>query len=102
MARPRKELHQILRDILGSKYVYFQPPESIKLFYPCIIYRRLNSKNFHADNSLYRNYKKYELTVITEDPDSILPDEIEKLQYCSLEKVYTADNLNHHSFTIFF
>ena len=28
---PRLELDQILRDILGSANVYFQPPESVKM-----------------------------------------------------------------------
>ena len=27
----RMELHQILCNLLGTAYVYFQPPESIKM-----------------------------------------------------------------------
>lgn len=102
MARPRKELHQILVDSLGSKYVYFQPPESIKLTYPCIVYRRTGSYNKHADDDIYRHSKVYEGILITKDPDSDVPDKLEKLRYCSLERVYTADNLNHYAFKIYF
>ena len=34
----RLELHEILCTILGSRNVYFQPPESIKMNYPAIVY----------------------------------------------------------------
>lgn len=102
MAKPRKELHQILVDILGSKNVYFQPPESIKLNYPCIIYHRAKNKVNYADDEIHIHYRQYEGIVIDKNPDSEIPDKLEKLQYCSLDKVYTADNLNHYAFTIFF
>ena len=34
----RLELHEEFCNILGSRSVYFQPPASIKLNYPCIVY----------------------------------------------------------------
>lgn len=102
MAKPRKELHQILVDSLGSNYVYFQPPESIKLTYPCIIYRRVGSHIKYADDEMYKHMKRYEGILITKDPDSDLPDKLEKLRYCSLERIYTANNLNHYAFKIFY
>ena len=36
----RLELHRILNDIPGVRGVYYQPPESLKLKYPAIIYSR--------------------------------------------------------------
>jgi hypothetical protein len=45
--------------------------------------------------------KKYQLTVIDRDPDSILPDKMEELDYCQFNRFFTADNLNHWVFTLF-
>ena len=36
--RNRLDLQKIFEDILGSKNVYFQPPESLKMKYPAIRY----------------------------------------------------------------
>ena len=36
----RLQLHEELCSVLGSRNVYFQPPETIKLTYPCIIYSK--------------------------------------------------------------
>ena len=46
-------LQETLETILGSENVYFQPPESYKIEYPCIIYERANIKAIKADNIGY-------------------------------------------------
>ena len=46
----RHELHDELKELLGTNRCYFQPPESIKLEYPCIIYKRDPSDILRADN----------------------------------------------------
>ena len=38
--KTRYELHEFLCEILGSRNVYFQPPESVKMKYPAIVYER--------------------------------------------------------------
>lgn len=98
----RLNLQKLLESILGSRNVYFQPPESIKLVYPCIIYERNDGRSFHADDDLYNYRKSYTITVIDKNPDSIFPDELEKLRYCSMDRYYSADNLNHWIFTIYY
>lgn len=99
----RLELHEKLCDILGTRYVYFQPPESVKLQYPCIVYSRSNMRPMWADNSIYINKKQYVVTVIDKNPDSVLPDRIiETVPFCSMERHYVADGLNHDVFIIFF
>lgn len=102
MARPRVELHQILTDILGSANVYFQPPESLKLKYPCIVYERRGVFKDHADNLGYRMLKNYQLTYMDEDPDSDIPDKLLQLPKCSFDRHFASDNLNHDTFTIYF
>ena len=98
----RIELQAKLEELLGSSNVYFQPPETVKIKYPCIIYEidRLNS--MFADNVRYTSMKGYLITVIDKNPDSLIPDAIANLPLCSFDRRYTTDNLNHTTFTIYF
>ena len=98
----RLELHAILVDILGSDNVYFQPPPSSLMSYPCIRYESAGGETNFANNSPYRHVVKYELTVIDRDPDSDIPLKVAMLPMCSRDRFYTADQLNHDVFTLFF
>lgn len=98
----RLELHEILCALLGSRNVYFQPPESVKLKYPCIIYSRQRIETGFADNAPYKIDKCYELTLITSDPDSELVDKLLTLPMCKHDRHYTSDNLNHDTYTIYY
>lgn len=97
----RLELHETLCDILGTRHVYYQPPESIKMSYPAIVYRRNNIDNRSADNTVYKQERSYSITVIDKDPDSSFVDAISLLPRCRFDRHYTADNLNHDVFTIY-
>ena len=101
MAR-RLELQSLLGSILGSNNVYFQPPPSVQMTYPCIVYQRDNEMNQHADDRPYRRRKRYQVTVIDRDPDSEIPDKIAELPLCIFDRFYTADNLNHDVYKLFF
>ena len=94
----RRELHQILVDILGSRHVYFQPPDSTKIEYPCIIYERSNIENIKADNSVYSQNYTYQITVLDSNPDSDTPQKISKLPYCRFIRHYASNGLNHDIF----
>lgn len=98
----RLELHRILCEILGSSYCYFQPPESVKLHYPCIIYRRSSGDSQYADNLPYTFRISYQVTYIDKDPDSEVIVELAKLPYCKMDRHYTADNLNHDNFVLYY
>ena len=54
-----------LEQLLGSPNVYFQPPESVKMNYPAIVYALDDLKNAHADDGVYLSYKRYSVTVST-------------------------------------
>lgn len=82
--------------------VYFQPKQNITLTYPCIVYERDDSFINHANNRLYYRKKRYQVTVIDRDPDSILPDLVEALPLTRLSRTYLSDGLYHHSFSLFF
>lgn len=98
----RLKLHAIFEEILNSRNVYFQPPESIKMKYPAIVYKRDNIDNRHADDTVYMQKDAYEVIVIDPNPDSIYVRKVSMLPMCRYERYYTSDNLNHDVFTIYF
>lgn len=98
----RLELQKLLEDLLGSRNVYFQPPPTFSMIYPCIVYNRNSRISLFADNKPYRNKKRYQLTVIDANPDSDIPDKVAELPLCSFDRFFTADNLNHDVFNLFF
>ena len=97
----RLDLQKILVAKLGSKNVYFQPPESVKLNYPCIVYEETRGSSIRANDLLYLYRKSYSGVIIDKDPDSLIPDRVRVLPLCDFGKPYKADNLNHWPFTIY-
>lgn len=98
----RLKLHQMLVDILGSDHVYFQPPESVRLVYPCIIYQYETADTQFADDSPYVFVKRYQITVIDPDPDSEIPEKVGKLPRCLNDRNFTSGNLNHYTFNLYY
>lgn len=98
----RLALHEILCDILGSRNVYFQPPESLKMNYPAIVYSRSNIANRFANNRVYSSENQYEVVVIDKDPDSTIPERLNRFHAARFVRHYTADQLNHDVFSIYY
>lgn len=98
----RLELQTLLETILGSGNVYFQPPASVQMRYPCIVYSRDIALTKFASNSPYTRKKRYQVVVIDRDPDSDIPDKVADLPMCLLNRCYAADNLNHDVFHLYF
>lgn len=99
----RIELKNKLESISGVKAIYFQPPSTVKLKYPCIIYNRSGGRTIFSDDYPYLFRTRYLVTVIDKDPDSKIPDIIAKsFQMCIAETPYTADNLNHFPFSLYY
>lgn len=100
MAKTRRELHEFLKSF--TQNVYFQPPSSVLMKYPAIVYNRNRSQKVHANNDPYLKYNQYMITVIDRDPDSEIAKQIEDVRMCSFDRTYTADNLNHFVYTLYF
>jgi hypothetical protein len=98
----RLELHALLTEILQSNAVYFQPPPSVQMVYPCVVYSRDYELTQFADDKPYSRKKRYQVTVIDRDPDSVIPAKIAALPLCVYDRFYTADNLNHDVYKLFF
>ena len=99
----RKQLHQRLMDILGSSNVYFQPPESVKLMYPCIVYSLTAINADYADDKTYGLRDSYQVSLISKNHDH---DEVRAyllaLPYCHFNQRFVHDNLYHDIFTIYY
>lgn len=99
---PRLKLQELLVNILGTNNVYFQPPPTIQMSYPCIVYNRSNIKADYAQNVPYKLDKRYTMTYIDPNPDSLIPDKLAWLPKCRFDRAFTAENLNHSVFSIYF
>lgn len=98
----RLDLQNLLVDLLGKNNVYFQPPASIRLSYPCIIYEMDGMDVRHAGSVKYKTTRRYTVTLIDPNPDSEFPFKLLQLEYCSFNRFFTSDNLNHYVFTLYF
>lgn len=70
--------------------------------YPCIIYARNRVSTTYADNLPYNHRVCYIVTVIDSNPDSDIPSRIGTLPLCKFDRHYTADNLNHDVYNIYY
>lgn len=102
MAR-RPDLHEELCEILGTRNVYYQPPASVKMQYDAIRYELSGKDLKRANDMIYRSTNRYDGVFITRDPDSELPDRLlSHFEMISFGSPYTADNLYHFPFTLYF
>lgn len=97
----RLDLHNELLSFLPN--VYFQPPETIQMIYPCIVYSKVEKYEMFSNDKLYTSIQGYHIIVIEHDPDSTVADEINKYFYnCTIEQYYTVNNLNHTTLTLYY
>lgn len=105
--KPRQNLQNELELYMRSHnvipHVYFQPPQSVKLVYPCIIYKRESGYTLFGDNAPYKFDMRYEVLVIDKDPDSRLAvDFAQNFPMTRFNRHYCTDGLNHDSFTLYY
>lgn len=96
----REDLQSLLEELCDN--VYFQPPESFKLSYPCIIYKRDSTNIKFADDGKYLNKKGYLTTVIDYDPDSVITDLVAALQFSNYQRYFVVDNMHHDVFILYY
>ena len=98
----RIDLQKELETLLGSRNVYYQAPESVKMEYPAIRYKKSDINVKHANDKPYTHKKKYEIVVIDRVPDNPVIDKILKMPTCSYSQYYTADNLHQDVLTLYY
>lgn len=98
----RVALQSELESILGSREVYYQPPSSIKLKYPSIVYALDDVRAAHADNMAWRLMRRYSVTLITRNPDDPTIDKLGAMPMCNFSRYFSNDNLHHYNYSIYY
>lgn len=98
----RLSLQELLEQFLGSTNVYYQPPTSVKIEYPAIVYSKSNIDKKYANDKKYLQGKSYEIIVIDKRPDNPVIDKLLELQYCRFVRHYKSDNLNHDVLELYY
>lgn len=97
----RLSLQNTLERILGSSNVYYQPPATVSMKYPAIVYSKANIECERANGQTYLQRCSYEVTVIDHKPDNKVIGKLLMLPYCSFNRHYVSDNLHHDVLTIY-
>ena len=104
MAESRRFLLQNqLETLLGLDHVYFNPPESISLVYPCLIYTLSNKLVNSADDKMYKKMDRYELTYIHIDPDDLFVDSLlSNFNYIKFDRQAIVKNVYNDYLILYF
>ena len=98
----RIQLQSKLEELLGSRNVYYQPPESMRMQYPAIRYSKKKVSTKYANDAVYSLINCYELIVIDQKPDNNVIRKLINFPYCTYERSYVSNGLNHDVFTLYF
>ena len=85
--RTRLDLDKTLREIIGNGNVYFQPPENLKMNYPCIRYSLYDIQALHGDNLPYIKSPEYQLILIDPNPDNEFVGKLAQRGYLGIVKI---------------
>lgn len=97
------ELRDLQIEALGYQNTYFEPPESVRMNYDAVVYQKSSPNVRRANNRSYSVRTSYLVTVISRDPETVLPRLIqEHFERCAPERPFVTDNLYHFPFTIFY
>ena len=99
----RIQLHEKFMGLFGSYNIYFQPPETIKLKYPAIIYDFDGFYTKPANDKKYVMENRYTVTFIHKDPDVHYEEDMFSMfPWCSFDRRFVNDNLYHDVYTLYY
>lgn len=98
----RPNLQTMLEELFESDEVYYNPPESMRIAHPAIVYRLSKIDKKSADNRAYLLKPCYEITVIDPLPDNPVIKKLLALPYCTYETGYVSDGLHHDRLTLYY
>ena len=94
---------QVELERLAGRNVYFQPPATVQLVYPCVIYNLSAGDAKRADDSVYTYTNRFELIFIYRKPNvEIIEQVLRTFPMCSVSRVYIVDNLYHYAFNLYY
>lgn len=85
--------------------VYFQPPSSVKLVYPCWVIERITASQPRADDKTYffrPGYKCIHMDRIEPDPDFLYGVISDLFPHSVYQNHYTMDNIHHDQYLIYY
>ena len=100
----RLRLHEELVELAGSSFfVYNQPPTGTEIKYPCVMYSKDSGDALYADNHAYRYTQRYQVTVITRDPDDPFTEQLlAHFSMCRMDRQFVKDNLYHNVLILYY
>ena len=97
------QLHEVLKEIMGDKEVYYQPPENVKLTYPCIVFENSTALSQFADNKPYVKTKRYTVTLVTKTADNdFYKDQLMDLSMCTFDREFRNDGIVNTVFNMYY
>ena len=69
--------------------------------YPCIVYELDRIVKKRADDNTYLKTRRYQVKLITKNPDDPIVDALASLVHSEFERHYTIDTLNHFVFSVY-
>ena len=98
----RLQIQTALEAVDADLHVYYQPPASVKIKYPAIIFKLENIDQRFADDWTYNKDRSYMLTLIHKDPDNDIVDKLvwafPKIRF---DRTYISDNLYHYVYVLY-
>lgn len=103
MAKTEREvlqevLERIQDEVDGVHHVYYQPPESVKMSYPCFVYKLNTVNQTYGSDKPYLYCNEYLVTYITRDPEPVMVEMVKPLPQVRYDRHFTANNLHHYAF----
>lgn len=95
----RDLLIRVMEDAGEEPNLYYQPPESIHLNYPCIIYQLKGLDSTYANDNPYIQKVSFEATYITRSSTSSVITNLGKLSCSKFDRYFVTDNLHHYVYT---
>lgn len=94
----RDELASIAGDMIK---LYYQPPDTVRMTYPCIVYSLSDVDLVKANDSVYINNRTYRVQYIDRSTSMDIPEKlIEGFQFVKFIDRSVIENLNHTTLEI--
>lgn len=100
-----EQLRDQLYLVNNTKNVYYNPPSSIRMNFPCFRFELNNIDVKHADNKAYARKPRWAVTYISrnlEDIEVVSKQMLDIFPYCNFDTSFRADNLEHAVFNLYF
>ena len=98
----KNDIGKLLHTLPVQDEIHFQPSESVKLKYPCILYEFDGYRDFHGDDGRHIVRESFTVTHIYKDPTQNLRETIRSLfSYVRFDRVFIADNLYHDVYSVY-